>query len=118
MVVIDSTGHADNMLKMLHDSQTYDGIFLNTDTRLWNPQKRAASTVLFRKLLELTALFLLGTRTCDAKYIYSREFSVHSYFEEGFRKNVQATIPKGNMGYDQCTFPDTVAIESTFVAFF
>ena len=34
MVVIDSTGHADNMLKMLHDSQTYDGIFLNTDTRL------------------------------------------------------------------------------------
>lgn len=32
MVVIDSTGHADNMLKMLHDSQTYDGIFLNTDT--------------------------------------------------------------------------------------
>ena len=71
MVVIDSTGHADNMLKMLHDSQTYDGIFLNTDTRLWNPQKRAASTVLFRKLPELTALFLLGTRTCDAKYIYS-----------------------------------------------
>ena len=34
MVVIDGTGHADNMPKMLHDSQTYDGMFLKTDTRL------------------------------------------------------------------------------------
>ena len=33
------------------------------------------------------------------------------------RKNVQATIPKGNMGYDQYTVPDTVAVEPTFVAF-
>ena len=31
-------------------------------------------------------------------------------------KNVHATIPKGNMGYDQYTVPDTVAVESTFVA--
>ena len=32
---------------------------------------------------------------------------------------MQATIPKGNMGYDQYTVPDTVAVdESTFVAFF
>ena len=29
-----------------------------------------------------------------------------------------ATIPKGNMGYDQYTVPDTVAVETTFVAFF
>ena len=34
-----------------------------------------------------------------------------------FRKNVNATIPKGNMGYDQYTVPDTVAVEPTFVAF-
>jgi len=33
------------------------------------------------------------------------------------RKNVHATIPKGNMGYDQYTVPDTVAFERTFVAF-
>ena len=33
-------------------------------------------------------------------------------------KTVHATIPKGNMGYDQCTFLDTVAVESTFVSFF
>ena len=33
-------------------------------------------------------------------------------------KTVHATIPKGNMGYDQCTFPGTVAVESSIVAFF
>ena len=32
-------------------------------------------------------------------------------------KNVHATIPKGNMGYDQYTVPDTVAVEPTFVSF-
>ena len=32
-------------------------------------------------------------------------------------KNVHATIPKGNMGYDQYTVPDTVAVEPTFAAF-
>ena len=32
-------------------------------------------------------------------------------------KNVHATIPKGNMGYDQHTVPDTVAVELTSVAF-
>ena len=32
-------------------------------------------------------------------------------------KNAHATIPKGNMGYDQFTVPDTVAFEPTFVAF-
>ena len=33
------------------------------------------------------------------------------------RKNVHATIPQGNMGYDQYNVPDTVAVEPTFVAF-
>ena len=32
-------------------------------------------------------------------------------------KNVHATIPKDNMGYDQYTVPDTVAVELSFVAF-
>ena len=31
-------------------------------------------------------------------------------------KNVHATIPKGNMGHDQYSVPDTVAVETTFVA--
>ena len=34
------------------------------------------------------------------------------------RRNVHATIPKGNMGSDQYTVPDTVAVETAFVAFF
>ena len=32
-------------------------------------------------------------------------------------KNVHPTIPKGNVGYDQYTVPDTVAVEPTFVKF-
>ena len=31
---------------------------------------------------------------------------------------MHVTIPKGNMGYDQYSVPDTVAVEPTFVAFF
>ena len=33
------------------------------------------------------------------------------------KEKVHATILKGNMGYDQYTVPDTVAVEPTFVAF-
>ena len=29
--------------------------------------------------------------------------------------NIHATIPKGNMGYDQYTVPDTVAVDPTFL---
>ena len=32
-------------------------------------------------------------------------------------KNAQATIPKGNMGYDLYTVPEIVAVEPVFVAF-
>ena len=32
-------------------------------------------------------------------------------------KTVHATIPKGNMGYDQYAVPDIVAVDNTFVAF-
>ena len=32
-------------------------------------------------------------------------------------KNAQATIPKGNMGYDQYTVPEIVAVEPVFVTF-
>ena len=32
-------------------------------------------------------------------------------------KNVHSTIPKGDMGYDQYTVPDTVAVKPTFFAF-
>ena len=38
-------------------------------------------------------------------------------FRERLSEKVLATIPKGDMGYDQYTVPDTVAVEPTFVAF-
>ena len=41
----------------------------------------------------------------------------YSYFEKGCRKNVHATILRGNMGYVQYTVPDTLVVEPTFVAF-
>ena len=42
----------------------------------------------------------------------------YSYFEKSCRKkHVHATIPKGNMGYDQYTVLGIVAVEPTFVAF-
>ena len=31
---------------------------------------------------------------------------------------MHATIPKGNMGYDQYTVSDTVVVEPTFAVFF
>ena len=42
---------------------------------------------------------------------------VYSYFEKGGRKKCHATIPKGNMGYDQYNVPDTVAVETNLVTF-
>ena len=42
---------------------------------------------------------------------------IQLFRERLFAKHVHATIPKGNMGYDQYSVPDTVAVEPTFVAF-
>ena len=49
--------------------------------------------------------------------VHSLVFTVYSYFEKGCQKNVHATIPKGNMGYDQYAVPDTAAVESSIAAF-
>ena len=38
-------------------------------------------------------------------------------FRERLLEKVLATIPKGDMGYDQYTVPDTVSVEPTLVAF-
>ena len=44
--------------------------------------------------------------------------NIQLFRERWSEKTVHVTIPKGNiMGYDQRTFPETVAVESTFVAF-
>ena len=67
------------------------------DPRLFSKQYRNARTVDFLKVRLVEAIY--------------------SYFEKGCRKNVHATIPRGNMGYVQYTVPDTVVVEPTFVAF-
>ena len=41
----------------------------------------------------------------------SSQRPLYSYFKKGFRKKWHMIIPKGNMGYDQYTVPDTVAVE-------
>ena len=44
-------------------------------------------------------------------------FTIHPLLRKVVRKNVPATISKSNMGYDQYTVPDTVAVVPTFPAF-
>ena len=48
--------------------------------------------------------------------LYVSSFCIQLFRERLSEKNVHATIPKGNMGLDQYTVPDTVAVEPTFVA--
>ena len=54
---------------------------------------------------------------CPTRFVQERPIKVYSYLEKGCRKNLHATIPKDNMGYDQYTVPDTAAVEPTFFAF-
>ena len=42
---------------------------------------------------------------------------IHTISRKVVAKNLLATIPKGNMGCDQCTVPDTETVKPTFVAF-
>ena len=41
----------------------------------------------------------------------------YSYFGKGFGKKCARENREGNMGYDQYTVPDTLAVEPTFAAF-
>ena len=45
------------------------------------------------------------------------QYSYTAISRKVVRKNVDATIPKGNMGYVQYPVLDTVTVEPTFVAF-
>ena len=54
----------------------------------------------------------------DAHVVYGVSYMVHTAISRKVvGKTAHATIPKGNMGYDRYTVPDTVAVEPTFVAF-
>ena len=43
--------------------------------------------------------------------------NIQLFRERLSEKNVHATISKGDMGFDQFTVSDTVAVEPSFVAF-
>ena len=45
------------------------------------------------------------------------QYSYTAISRKVVRKNVHATIPKGNMGYVQYPVLDTVAVEPTFFCF-
>ena len=49
--------------------------------------------------------------------ISARYFVVNKTLEKGCRKNVHATIPKGNMGYDQYIVPDDCGCRIYFCCF-
>ena len=61
----------------------------------------------------MTGLFIVGLQ--ESLFI---DHNIYSYFEKGCWKNVHVTVQKGNMGYHQYPVPDTVAVESSIVAFF
>ena len=65
----------------------------------------------------LPGFFLLTVIICVV--LMSQEVTnlIYSYFEKGCRKKVHATIPKGNMGYDQCTVPDHCSRRTYFCCF-
>ena len=57
---------------------------------------------------------------CLISYVAIRtlsHFLIYSYFQKGCRKNVHATIPKGNMGYDQYTVPYNCSCRTYFCCF-
>ena len=65
----------------------------------------------------------LKTESSEMAYYKGRQISMKEYrlftaiSRKVVGKNVHAVISKGNMGYDHCTVPDTVAAEPAFVAF-
>ena len=52
-----------------------------------------------------------------AVHLHMRICSYTAISRKVVGKNVHATIPKRNMGYDQYTFPDSVAVESKLCCF-
>ena len=84
-------------------------------TRSFSPDGQKLGTLGHKALLEnslVCAIHPYPSLGSTVKYIMYTAIS-----RKVVGKTVHATIPKGNMGYDQFTFPDTVAVEPTFIAF-
>ena len=62
-------------------------------------------------------VFLLITNTLVMLWRRAFRFGYIAISRKVVGKNVHVTIPKGNMGYNQYTVPDTVAVEPTLVTF-
>jgi len=63
------------------------------------------------------SVWKLTSKDCTGKQRSSKKLYT-AISRKVVRQNMHATIPKGNMGYDQYTVPDSVAVEPAFVAFF
>ena len=77
-----------------------------------------------RPYLDNSAVFIKFLSRNSFSWPWMEESSICSdcicsYFEKGCRKKTctRIAMPKGSMGYDQYTVPDTVVVEPAFVAF-
>ena len=68
-------------------------------------------------LLLRTDIYRKQSLGASGSYTSAQLFTHTAISRKAVGKNLHATIPKGSMGYDQFTVPDTVAFEPTFVAF-
>ena len=83
--------------------------------------------MIFSYVLHLRAITIIKTNRDKSHLVRKLKRNLNHNMDYAFSytaisrkvvgKTMHATIPKGNTGYDQCTFPHTVAVESTFVAF-
>ena len=90
--------------------------FLSTG-REWGGEGRARATPM-RLCANISVAIVVQqyplTYSCQSR-LPSHTFTAIS--REVVGKNVHATIPKGNMRYDQYTVPGTVTVKNSFVAF-
>ena len=59
----------------------------------------------------------MAVNTKSTKFPGFVKDSAYSYFEKSCQKNVHATIPKGNMGYDRYTVSDDFSCRTYFCCF-
>ena len=94
-------------LSSTFSSKPKELIFFDRRKQLW------VNTVDRRIAAKLQKLFM---RSCSSDLVSSSSIQLY-ISRKVVGKNVHATIPKGNMGYEQYTAPDTVAVEYTFASF-
>ena len=83
--------------------------------------------LIFSYVLHLRAITIIKTNRDKSHLVRKLKRNLNHNMDNAFSysaisrkvvgKTVHATIPKGNMGYDQCTFPDTVAVKHYFCCF-